>query len=228
MSRSPRVTAHADALLQRIGFRDNPYFTALADGSMSLEKFRATQEQFYFAVVFYARPIASLISRISEPAKRLDLLHNIVEEHGDFRAEQFHQNTFRRFLSSINGVSPDLAGIPICPAVHAFNSTLIGACTSDEVDVGICCLGIIERAFADVSALIGKVVIQRGWVAAADLVHYSLHAELDVRHAEDFFAIVDPGWHVPGTRARIEQGLELGAYAFDQLYRGFLFVDASK
>lgn len=222
MSRAPRVTAFADGVLQRVGTKGNPYFASLADGSMPLAQFRATQEQFYFAVLFYARPIAVLFSRISEPARRLDLLHNIVEEHGDFHEAQFHQNTFRKFLASINGRSPDFVGVPICPAVHAFNSTLIGACTSDEIEVGVCCLGIIERAFADFSSLIGKAVVERGWVAAADLAHYALHADLDVRHAEDFFAIVEPGWDEPRTRARIQQGLELGAYAFDQLYRGLL------
>jgi pyrroloquinoline-quinone synthase len=228
MSRAPRVSASADALLQRIAFLENPYFASLADGSMSLQKFRATQEQFYFAVRYYACPIAALVSRIPDPAQRLDLLHNIVEEHGDFREEHFHQNTFRKFLASINGVSPDLAGIPMGAAVHAFNSTLIGVCTHDEIEVGVCCLGIIERAFAEVSALIGKVVVERRWIGASHLVHYSLHAELDVRHAEDFFAIVESGWDDMRTRARLRQGLELGAYAFDQLYRGLLYKPESE
>jgi len=222
MSRAPRVTEFADALLRRVGFLENPYFDSLSAGSMSLEKFRATQEQFYFAVRFYARPIAALVSRISDPAQRLDLLHNIVEEHGNFREEQFHQNTFRKFLASIQGRGPDLAGVSMCAAVHAFNSTLIGACTSDDIEVGVCCLGIVERAFSDVSALIGHVVVQRRWVAAENLVHYALHVELDVRHAEDFFAIVEPGWDDLPTRAKIQRGLELGAYAFDQLYRALL------
>ncbi len=202
MTHAPRVTAYADALLQRVGFLKNPYFCSLTDGSMSLAEFRATQEQFYFAVCYYARPIAALVCRIPEPIRRLDLLHNIVEEHGDFREDQFHQNTFRQFLASIGGRSLDLAGVPMGAAVHAFNCTLIGACTHEEIEVGVCCLGIIERAFADVSSLIGKAVVKRGWVSAADLVHYALHAELDVRHADDFFGMVEARWDEPRAGRR--------------------------
>jgi len=189
---------------------------------MPLPDFRSTQEQFFFAVQNYARPIAALISRIPDPARRIDLLHNLVEEHGDFREESFHPNTFRKFLASIGGRDPLAAGIPPCPAVLAFNSILIGVCGNDEVEVGVCCLGIIEQAFAGVSELIGRVVVERGWVAAKDLVHYALHAELDVRHAEDFFAIVEASYDDRRGRAMIERGLGLGAFAFDQLYRNLM------
>ena len=82
----------------------------------------------------------------------------------------------------------------------------------DELDVGICCLGIIEHAFAGISGFIGKAVVNRGWVPASDLVHYALHAELDVRHAEEFFARVESGWEDVPRRTIIQQGLELGAY----------------
>jgi pyrroloquinoline-quinone synthase len=73
-----------------------------------------------------------------------------------------------------------------------------------------------------VSAAIGQAVVARGWVAAGALVHYALHAELDVRHADEFFAIVEPRWDDAARRASIRQGLELGAYAFDQVYRAML------
>jgi pyrroloquinoline-quinone synthase len=219
MANAPHVAACANEILRRVGLLESPYFTALADGSMSKERFCATQEQFFFAVRFFPRPMAALISRIPDPAQRIDLLHNLVEEHGDFREDQFHQNTFRQFLASIGGHSPDLAGVRMQPAVHAFNSVLMSACASDELEVGASCLGIVERAFADISALIGKSVVMRGWVKSTELVHYALHAELDVRHAEEFFAVVEPQWADAARRLLIQQGLELGAFAFDQLYR---------
>ena len=89
----------------------------------------------------------------------------------------------------------------------------------DELEVGVGCMGIIEYAFAGISALIGKAVVDRGWVAAERLVHYKLHAEIDERHAEEFFAVIEPCWNDDRRRHFIEQGLELGAYIFDRLYR---------
>jgi pyrroloquinoline-quinone synthase len=226
MTLAPRVTACADGIIRRTGLLENPYLVALCSGAMSLECFRVSQEQFFFAVRYFPRPMAALIARLPDPAQRVDILHNIVEEHGDFREQQFHANTFRRFLASIGARGENVASLPVSPAVHGFNSILMGACGHDELEVGVCCLGIIEHSFAQISARIGKAVVERGWVDDGNLVHYTTHAELDVRHAEEFFAIVEPGWDDQRRRVLIQQGLELGAYAFDQLYRGMYIQKA--
>jgi pyrroloquinoline-quinone synthase len=220
MPHAPHVTAAANAVLDRVGFSTGPYFAALADGSMTLESFRLGQEQFFYAVQFYARPIAALACRIPDPADRLDLIHNLVEEHGDLQEPRFHQNTFRAFLATIGARRPDPATVPPGPAVHAFNAALMGACTAEPLEVGICCLGIIELAFAHASAAVGRAVLARGWVSSPErLVHYGLHAELDVEHAAEFFELVEAGWDDPARRTSITAGLELGAYVFDRLYR---------
>jgi pyrroloquinoline-quinone synthase len=224
MSCAPRISAIAEAILQRVGILKNPYFAALTDGSMSLPQFRATQEQFYFAVKYFPRPMAALASRIPDPAERLDLLRNIVEEHGDFQPEQFHLSTFRAFLASIGARIPDRDGISISPAVHAFNNVLMASCLCDEVETAVCCLGIVEQAFAEISALIGQTVVRREWVKSTELVHYALHTEIDVRHAEELFAAAEPRLDCARGKHAIQQGLELGAFAFDQLYRNLPLI----
>jgi len=218
-TRAPRVTALADAILKRVDIMNNPYLSALKDGSMTLDCFRRTQEQFFFAVTFFSRPMAGLVARIPDPKMRIDILHNLVEEHGEFDEKAFHHNTFQQFLRSIGGQPVNLEGARLWPVLRAFNSILSSACVMDELEVGVSCLGIIEHAFAGISATIGQAVVQRGWVKAESLVHSNLHAEIDTRHAEEFFAVVEPRWDDPQRRYFIEQGLELGAYAFDRLYR---------
>jgi pyrroloquinoline-quinone synthase len=79
-------------------------------------------------------------------------------------------------------------------------------------------MGIIEYAFSSISAIIGASVVERGWISQERLVHYKLHAEIDERHAEEFFAVIEHAWDIPARRYFIQQGLELGAYAFDRLY----------
>ena len=85
--------------------------------------------------------------------------------------------------------------------MRAFNSILTTACVMDELQVGIASMGIIEHAFAGVSATIGRAVVERGWMTRERLVHYALHAAIDTRHAEEFFAVVEPEWgrKVEGT-----------------------------
>jgi pyrroloquinoline-quinone synthase len=218
-SRAPRVTAHADAVLRRINILHNPYLDALTGGSMTLESFRRTQEQFFFAVTFFPRPMAALVGRIPNPRQRLDILHNLVEEHGEFEEQFFHHTTFQQFLRTLGSQPEKLDSLFMWPALRAFNSVLTASCLMDELEVGVASMGIIEYAFAGISAVIGKTVVQRGWVSAERLVHYKLHAEIDERHAEEFFAVIEPAWDDERRRYFIEQGLELGGYIFDRLYR---------
>ena len=218
--RAPQVTARAALATQRLGILGNPYLQALRDGSMTLERFRRTQEQFFFAVTFFPRPMAALIGRIPDPHRRLDILHNLVEEHGEFREQGFHHNTFQQFLRSIGSDPAALDELTLWPALRAFN--LVLTCVHDELEVGVGCMGSIEYAFAAISATIGQAVVERGWVPRDGLVHYKLHAEIDERHAEEFFAVIEPQWADARRRYFIEQGIELGIYAFDRLYRDLL------
>ena len=218
----PRTSTIAEtakqALLQR-GLFQNTYFRALADGTLSLENFRQSQEQFLHAVRFFPRPLAALIARIPEGRDRLQIMRNLVEEHGDFDETQFHATTFQHFLGSI-GSDPDaLRRIPVGAPIRAFNSTLATACVLDHLEIGLACMGILELAFSTVSSLIGKAVVERGWVHQDQLVHYRHHTTIDHRHAQDLFILLAEQMESPRQRERIQQGLEMGAYAMDRLYR---------
>ena len=217
--RAPRTKAVAEEVLDKVGIYNNPYLKALRDGSMSLEHFRRTQEQFYWAVAFFSRPMSTLIARIPDPKARLDILHNVVEEHGEFHEGEFHGTTFDRFLKSIGSETKEEDRLPLWPEVRAFNGVVIAACALDELEVGVACMGVIEHAFAEISSQIGRAVVERGWVAEDDLVHYKLHAEIDERHAEEFFAVIEPSWDDDKRGYFTRQGLELGAYSFDRFYR---------
>lgn len=217
--RAPQVAARAIEVLDRVDILHNPYLEALVDGSMPLESFRRTQEQFFFAVTFFPRPMAALVGRLPDPAQRLDILRNLVEEHGEFEQSAFHHTTFQEFLHSIGSEPEKLDQLDLWPALRAFNSVLTSACLMDEIEVGVACMGVIEQAFAGISARIGQGVVQRGWVAEDRLVHYKLHAEIDERHAEEFFAVIEPSWPDVHRRYLIDQGLQLGAHIFDRLYR---------
>jgi pyrroloquinoline-quinone synthase len=92
----------------------------------------------------------------------------------------------------------------------------------DELEVGVGCIGVIERSFADISREIGRAVVDRGWVQADKLAHYKLHAEIDRRHADEFFAVAEPRWDDSRARYNIEQGVRMGAYIFDRLYTDLL------
>lgn len=219
---STEIMNHVDTSLVDSGLMRNQYFQILQSGQMSIESFRRSQQQFYFAVDYFSRPMSALMMRLPSSDERLGILENIVEEHGNFDLKKAHEATFRQFLHSIGGSSkrPDAASMR--PAVHAFNASIMSACLSDDVCTGIACLGIIEYAFADISSLIGGAVVQQGWLEEGQLVHYNLHQEIDKQHAADFFGLIQPAWQADRGRLQISQGLRLGAYAFDRLYRDLI------
>lgn len=209
------------ALKDRLAWRDNPYFRALRDGSLTREDFVETQLQFAHAVFFFSRPMMVLAARISDPLVRLPLLENVHDEHGRGQLELSHEATFTRFLERLGVARDALWSRPLWPEVRAFNTVLVGACTLDDVPTALAMLGVIEDLFAGISAEIGRGVVARGWLSAEALVHYRTHEELDVQHAEGFYAPLRARFAAdPQVRYQVEQGLELGASIFLTLYRG--------
>lgn len=200
----------------------NPYFDALRKKEFSKPDFVETQIQFHFAVVFFSRPMAALAARIPTAERRMEVLRNVWEEHGEGDVGLSHGSTFREFLRRLDDVDDtDLASRALWPEVRAFNTTLVGACVLDEWLVAAAMMGMIERMFAEISGWIGSGVVENGWIPAERMTHYSVHEKLDVKHADDFFDVLRPSWDEgPQERYWIEQGLRLGATVFHGLYDG--------
>lgn len=202
------VQDQADQILAGRPIQDHPYFLALP-ALMTREQFLDSQEQFFHAVTFFSRAMGALLARQPDSASRQVLMHNLAEEHGLEDHGLAHDQSFAQFLRSLES-QPGPQG----PEVRAFNLALYGACAGEPIAFAFACLGMIEYAFADISTRIGTSVVERGWVAQADLVHYSLHAELDKEHAAEFFEVIE---HAAG--AEVEAGLLYGWHIFYQLYR---------
>ncbi|MEJ7596001.1 MAG: iron-containing redox enzyme family protein [Planctomycetaceae bacterium] len=229
------------------GILCSPYFATLQNSEMSRFTFESTQQQFYFAVRFFSRAMAALAARIPDSATRLPLIHNLAEEHGladeddaagsaELRAQDSaghhhpfhpalaHDRTFRTFLERLRSASPATGQEHIeQSAVRAFNLALWAVCAIEHLSTAFACLGAIEYAFADISALIGNSIVDRGWLSRDKLVHYKLHAEIDKRHAGDFFGVVVNDWADDAAgRHHVESGLSLGFYLFKRLYDDLL------
>lgn len=209
-------------VLDETRYHENPYFVHLADGQFDKEDFVETQKQFYYAVIFFSRPMAALAAKIPSPEMRIEILRNVWEEHGEGNLSHGHGNTFIEFLKRLDSVAQEQVHLQgLWPEIRIFNTTLAGTSVLDDFLVSVATLGIIERMFSDISAWIGQGVIKRGWLTEQNLIHYKLHQKLDIKHSEDFFSILkEPFRHTAENRYHIEQGLRLGATLFNDLYAG--------
>ena len=217
-------------ILEDTNDSDNPYFVALKEHTFDRSDFIETQVQFYYAVTFFSRPMAVVATKLPDIRLRREVLRNVWEEHGEGVGGQEHGVTFLELLHRLDDLSEqDVLIRKLWPEVRMFNTTLIGACVHDEYLIGAGVLGMIEQMFAKISTLIGHAIVEQGWISEDQLIHYTLHAELDVRHADDFFNVLRPVWERGGEdRYYIEQGLRLGAHCFDQLYRGLYAARARR
>lgn len=221
------MRAVIQALKDRWRIDEHRYFVALEDGSFERSDFVETQIQFLFAVVFFSRPMAMLAARLPRPELRLSLLDNVVDEHGGGTLSLSHERTFLDLLARFDVRRAEIEKRSLWPEVRVFNTTLAGLCMADDVWTGVAALGMIEDLFSGISARIGQAILARGWLTEAELIHYKTHEELDVEHAEGFYSILAPFWDShPRTSYQIEQGLELGACVFLQMYGGLF--DARK
>ncbi|HEU4533877.1 MAG TPA: iron-containing redox enzyme family protein [Polyangiaceae bacterium] len=207
------------ALKRRLAPADSPYLRALHDGSLTRDEFVATQVQFLFAVAFFSRPMAALAGRLPRPEMRLALLENVADEHGSGNLRFCHESTFLALLARL-GVTPEqIERRALWPEVRAFNTVLVGACALDDTLTALAALGIVEDLFAGISASIGRGIVARGFLACDQVVHYATHEALDVDHAEGFYRELEgPYARHPRHAYQVQQGLELGGYAFLRLY----------
>lgn len=220
MNEQSALSQLIDSILIDSKFHHNPFFSALNDGSFSKEDFIETQIQFFHAVVFFNQPMGALAAKIPTPELRIEVLRNVWEEHGEGDLEKAHGATFAELLHRLNGITPDdVDNRALWPELRAFNTFLAGVCVLDEYLTGVGIMGMIERMFAEISAWIGSGIVAREWLSREQLIHYTVHSELDVKHSQDFFDILEYSWNKSKEdKYAIEQGLRLGAYIFNRLY----------
>jgi len=162
-------------VLDQTPYHVNPYFTNLKSRSFPLEDFLETQIQFYFAVVFFSRPMAALAAKIPEARLRVEVVRNVWEEHGEGDETRVHGDTFLALLERLGGIRlQEINGRALWPEVRIFNTTLAGACVLDEHLIGVAILGIIERMFCEISSWIGHGIVENGWVQRENMIQRRL------------------------------------------------------
>jgi len=213
-------------VLKDANYLNNPYFIALKNKEMSKEEFIKTQKHFYYAVEFFSRPMSAVAAKIPDPELRIEIIRNVWEEHGDGNVSHLHGATFRELLHRLQpGTALNLENEALSPDVRLFNTALTGVSVMDEFTVSVACFGIIERMFVDISAFIGEAILDNQWLESEQLIHYSLHKELDIKHSQDFFDVLEH--YFSENSYQITQGLMMGATMFYNLYLG-LYTNRNK
>ncbi|MEV0115309.1 iron-containing redox enzyme family protein [Streptomyces sp. NPDC050844] len=201
------------------GLLESPFFRALSDGSMTLEQFRASQEQFYFIIPWFGPSMGYLLGRLPIAERSMGVLANIHDEHGNGRLDAAHHVIFTDFVTSLQGESfTPRAGDDGGPAAHTWVNVVRAVCMFDPLPTAFGFMGSIEYTYGLIASAVYDGVVGRGWSSPHGLRHHLLHKEVEEEHAEAFYKEVGAG---DQDRIQGEQGIQLGVHIFDQLFRSF-------
>ena len=206
----------ATRLLSQEAPEDHPFYRAMKDGSLSLEKAQQAALEIRHVVAHFPRFLAALIANIPDYRERMDLVENLYYEHGKMNESEVHEVTYRRFLHSldiseeaIEAHEPGLPALVYTRAVHDL-------CLHQEIAEGFGAIGVIEEIVARVSIAVSHYAARHlGQVGPDD--HFGLHEVLDVTHADEIYALAEPYYKGTGRQA-VERGMRLGHYYHLRLY----------
>jgi pyrroloquinoline quinone (PQQ) biosynthesis protein C len=203
----------ARALLTDEPPEGHPFVAALFDGSLPREVALAAALDVGHVVACFPRFLAAVLANVEDWRDRMELVENLYEEHGALQPSRVHEVTYRGFLETlgldaraIDAHSPSLG-------VVVYRRAVLDLCRNGRVAESLGALGVIEEIVARVSVAV------RRWAslhAPGREHHFSVHETLDLRHADELYALAEP--HHRRDPAAVELGMRLGHYHHLRLY----------
>lgn len=207
--------------MPRVVHPEIPYVRGAVDGSLSQHDFVRTQVQFFFAVEAYPQFLSQLAARSKSPGAKKVLEENVRDESGAGNSAQSHAATFRALLDKMGVTAAETDATPKWACVEAFNAGVKEACTVAPEETGLATVAAVEDLFTRISRDLGGAIVDRGWLAKEEVVHYNVKDELDRVHADALYGQLEQTKGEAATK-NIEQGLQAGVKLMTDLYAGLL------
>lgn len=186
------------------------YFRSLQNNTMTFDAFKESQTNFYGAVCYFSRPLFALCSRIDNYVDRLNILENIIDEHGNGNINVAHGNTYKEYLINLGVSEKTIEKSSNHISVSNFYSKINQIVKEDNIHKAIAMYGIIEDRYTEISSFIAKSVLKNNWLEESKLSHYSIHEELDIHHAKLFYNLIEKKWSNNESMKHIVNGLIIG------------------
>lgn len=221
MTLNPELNLFLEETVANLNIEDRPYFRDLSSGKITKSEFIQSQIEFSHLVSFFSRPMATAIGNIPNPYRRMKIVENLWEEHGNGVAEKVHGKTILTLIDRLGGDSSKIDDSSLMPNVITFNQALRGASAFEDYRFATAAFSGIERSFVDISTVICNAIVNNGWLPADKVTHYALHKEIDIQHAKDFLSVANDDWVNPVHRQLIKKGIVFGANLFTDTYSAF-------
>ena len=198
------------------------YFKSLANGTMIFDVFKKSQTNFYSAVCYFSRPLFVLCSRMDSYSRRLSILENIFDEHGNGDINKAHGKTYKQYLINLGVKEQKIKKNEFHISVKNFFSKVDNVVKNDDPQKAIAMYGIIEDRYTIISSIIAKTLLKNNWLDESKLAHYLVHEEIDMYHSKLFYNLIEKKWFENSSNIQIKEGLNLGNELILKLFNELL------
>lgn len=221
MKLNPSIKDCLEEQNRLLNIEKHPFFVDLNNGKISKEQFLKTQIEFSHLVKYFNRPMAQVVVNIPDAIKRMAIIGNLWEEHGNGIPEKVHGKTIITLIERLGGNIDKIDESSFTSNIKAFNYALRSVAAFEDYHFATAVFGGIERSFVDISTQICKGIAGNGWLSEERITHYALHKEIDIQHAEDFLKVSNDDWDDLVHQKTIREGIEFGGRLFLNVYTGF-------
>jgi pyrroloquinoline-quinone synthase len=148
------------------------------------QEFLDSQEGFFYAVKAFPKMLAKLASLIDDSEKRVLVIENLWEEHGQGNSQLFHTNSYYQYLQSL-GFGKDIKSIKHNPWVEDWIKLVMSK--SYTATQYAAYLAGIEYIYARISKIVSDHL--NGFKLYCDQTHYAKHSVLDYEHASELLQV---------------------------------------
>jgi pyrroloquinoline-quinone synthase len=160
----------------------HPFYKLWSEGKLSPESIREYAISYYPHVAAFPTYVSGVHSGCDDPALRLELLENLVEEEG---GPVNHPALWRRFAAALGATGEDLAIEPRTPEVAAVIAEFRRATRDGSVAEGLAALYAYESQIPEISRTKREGLASFYGIEDAEATRFfTVHEETDVWHRQ--------------------------------------------
>ncbi|HEY6064938.1 MAG TPA: CADD family putative folate metabolism protein [Thermoanaerobaculia bacterium] len=171
-----------DGLVAEKHLLKHPFYKLWSEGKLSRESIREYAISYYPHVAAFPTYVSGVHSGCDDPALRLELLENLVEEEG---GPVNHPALWRRFAAALGASEQDLAIAPRTPEVAAAIAEFRRATREGSVAEGLAALYAYESQIPEISRTKREGLASFYAIDDAEATRFfTVHEEADVWHRQ--------------------------------------------
>jgi pyrroloquinoline-quinone synthase len=171
-----------DALVAEKHLLKHPFYKLWSEGKLSRQNIREYAISYYPHVAAFPTYVSGVHSGCEDPALRLELLENLVEEEG---GPVNHPALWRRFASALGAADGDLGSAPRTPEVAAAITEFRRATRGGSVAEGLAALYAYESQIPEISRTKREGLTAFYAIEDAEATRFfTVHEEADVWHRQ--------------------------------------------